>query len=447
MITSHTFLIACGLALATTGAVSISAQSPLPQRAVDPPLPPPIPGPAASVSGEYENTLTLRASQILQPVFFTGPHFRVREGVTTNWGMNTYAIDSTFYGTYLAFGNSQLLDRITEISAIKRLDDVMRTEDYRDALEEAADEEQDGAEDYVPPTTDSLQEVHETGIGKFFQRLGQDIKKDHDREKRRDYQAFQFKSTAGVAKAKRDLCRQLGINPYSTNPGLQNRLDGMSRALALGGFKFVMGDASADPIASAAALNRGNAANQVALEIYQKDVNTLRTDNLAALQLVGISPSDAAAYLANRNFTPWQQTQFVKSVQTLAGVTGLENFLQDATVSATEETDAIFYAETAQLMAQMQSTQWKISRIERHETVPFCTLKDGSVLLALHWDYASWTPLANKCAIWLQSIRINGKKPPTVTIAITGAVSPRCRQEMEKRGIRMLDRQQKGPMN
>lgn len=415
-----------------------------------PVLPPPInatPVPQGVANGDYENTLTLRASQILQPVFVTGPYFRVREGVTTNWGTNTYAIDSTFYGTYLAFGNSQLLDRITEISAIKRMDDIMRTDAYRDALEEATDEEQDGAEDYVPPTTDSLQEVHETGIGKFFQRLGQDIKKDHDKEKRRDYQAFQFKSTAGVAKAKRDLCRQLGINPYSTNPGLQSRLDGMSRALALGGFKFVVGEASADPIASAAALNRGNAANQVALEIYQKDVGTLQAGNLSALQLLGISPSDAAAYLANGNFTPWQQTQFVKSLQGLAGVTGLENFLKDATLSTTEETDAIFYTETAQLMGQLQSTKWQIARIDRHENLPFCVLRDGSVLLAVHWDYASWTPLADKCAKWLQTVQVNGKKPPTVTIAITGAASARLRQEMERRGFRLLDRQNRGPLN
>lgn len=446
MITSHTFLIACGFTLAT-GVVLISAQSPLPQRAVDPPLPPPIPAPVPPDTGEYENVLTLKASQILQSVFVSGPHFQVREGVTTNWGVNTYAIDSSFYGTYLAFGNSQLLDRIAEISAIKRLDDVMRTEDYRDALHEAADEEEDADEDYVPPAQDSLQEVHTTGIGKFFQRLGQDIKKEHNDEKRRDYQSFAIKSTAGVAKAKRDLCRKLGINPYTTNAALQSRLDGMSRALALGGFKFVMGEASADPIAAAAALNRGTAAAQVALEIYDKDENTLRAGNLTELQLLGIGPPDSTAFLANRQFTPWQQTQLAKSLRALAGVTGLENFLRDATTSTTEETDAIFYAETAQLMAQLQQAQWQIARIERHENAPYCVLKDGSILLALHWDYASWTPLADRCTRWLQTIQINGKQPPTITIAITGAASPRCRQEMEKRRIRLLDRQNKGPLN
>lgn len=436
-------LLAIAVAAAALHPTGIIAQSPASDA-----LPPPIPAPAKPVTtGNYETTLTLRASQILQPVFVAGPGFRVREGVTTNWGTNTYAIDSTFYGTYLAFGNSQLLDRIVEISAIKRMDDVMRTEAYRDAMDEAADEVEDAAEDYVPPTTDSLQEVHTTGIGKFFQRLGQDIKKDHDNEKRRDYQSFQFKSTAGVAKAKRDLCRKLGINPYSTNPGLQSRLDGLSRALALGGFTLVLGEASADPIASAAALNRGNASTQVALEIYEKDVNTLRASNQTALQSLGITPADSAGFLGNSNFTPWQQTQFAKSLQALAGVTGLELFLRDATLSSTEETDAIFYAETAQLMAQLQTTQWQIARIDRHENLPYCIQKDGSVLLALHWDYASWTPLADKCAKWLQTVQVNGKKPPTITIAITGAASPRLRKEMEQRGFRLLDRLNRGPLN
>ncbi|HSJ01199.1 MAG: hypothetical protein ACAI34_19360 [Verrucomicrobium sp.] len=360
--------------------------------------------------------------------------------------MNTYAIDTTYYGTFLAWGNNQLLDRIAEISAIRRMDAVMATKAYADAVEEAADEEEDAADDIVPPAVDSIQEVH-SGIGKFFHRIGQDIKKDRDEEKRHDYQSFQYKSTAGVAKAKRDLCRKLGINPYSTNPILQARLDGLSRALGLGGFTMVLGEASADPIASAVAANRGTPPAQLATLVYDKSLSELHTANQTAMQLVGISPLDATAFLSSSSYTPWQQTQLVLALQSLAGVKGLDLFLRDATASATEQTDAIFYTETAQLMGKFQTSLGQIARIEKQNNAPFCILRDDSVLLALHWDYASWTPTADKCAKWLQSLQVNGKKPTSITIAITGAASPRLRLEMEQRGFRVLDRQDRGPLN
>lgn len=58
------------------------------------------------------------------------------------------------------------------------------------------------------------------------------------------------------------------------------------------------------------------------------------------------------------------------------------------------------------------------------------------MLLAQHWDYASRFSTAGKCATWLQTLMVDGKKPLFITIAITGMASPRCLHEMEKRGFR-----------
>lgn len=418
--------------------------SPLVAQQPAPALPAPIPGPP-SVQ-QYESAVSLKASQILQPALLTGPLYRVREDVVTDWGMNTYAVDSYLYGTFLAHGNSQLLERIAELNALKRLDELMQTGKYRDAVEEAADEEEDAAEDVVPPSTDSIREVHSTGIGKFFQRLGDNIRTDRNEEKRKDLQRFQRKSSAGVAEAKRNLCRNLGVNPYTTNVALQGRLDGMSRALGIGGFTMVPGAASSD-LSPAALLNRTRITPQLSALIYEKDANALREANQLALQQSGLKPADASAFLTNPIFSPWQQTQFVLAMQSLSTVLGMDAFVRDATTSTTEEQDGIFYTETANLMAQLKAAQWPISRIELHNNAPYCVLKDGSVLLALHWDYAQWSTTAEKCATWLQSLKVNGNKPPAITIAISGVATPRCRQEMEKRGLRLQDRQDRGPLN
>jgi hypothetical protein len=429
------------------------AQRPLPPSVSTAPVASPSITPASQPAttipsvGGYENTITLSASQMLQPVFMSGPLFHVRELVGNDWGICNYTIDSPLYGTFLAHGNNQFLERLMEISAMKRMDAVMRTEDYADAVEDAADEEEELKEDAPDPAVDSIDDAPSSGIGKFFHRIGKDIEKGFKEGEASIYGRNTARTSSRVAAAKRDLCRKLGLNPYSTNAILQARLDGMSRVMGLAKVSFQLGAESADPVASAIAVNRGKLSPAMAALVYEKGPAEIRAANQAALQQLGVGPVDAAGFCASPAFTPWYQSQFVLALQSLSGVTGLDVLVRDAATVSTTETDAIFYAETAQLLAQLKAQQWPIARVELHNNLPFCVLQDGSVLAAVHWDYASWTELADKCVQWLQTLQVNGKKPPVITIAITGVASPRCRQEMEKRGIRLLDRQNRGPLN
>lgn len=396
----------------------------------------------------YEYTYNLRASEILQPGVLSGPLFRVRDEVVTNSGINTFAIDTKDFGTFLAHTNSELVERIAEIVAMKRIDDAKRSEAYEKAVGKAADREEDAADDAVADYVSPIEEEPFTGIGKFFKRIGRTTEEDIDEDDALEYEAFKSKGAMAVAKAKRDLCRSLGVNPYTTNLMLQRKLEDMSNAIAMGGFDMELIPAvdSSDP-GLASAIWRSQVSPEMAALIYGKSQPELHASNKAALGHMGVETTDAAAFLANRYFTPWQQTQFVTSLQVLAGVAGRDLLVRDATRAATEATDAIFYAGTAQLLARLARQDRQISHIELQGNLPYCILKDGSVLLALHWDYARWSPTAEKCAKWLQSLRVGGKKPPSITLAITGQASAKLRQELDSRGIAVLDLQNRGPLN
>jgi hypothetical protein len=66
--------------------------------------------------------------------------------------------------------------------------------------------------------------------------------------------------------------------------------------------------------------------------------------------------------------------------------------------------------------------------------------------MALYWDFARWSPTAEKAATWLESLRVGGNKPPSVTLAITGQASVKLREEMGKHGVTLLDLQDRGPL-
>src|SRR5437764_6831847 len=85
----------------------------------------------------FEELPELKASEILKPELLKGPHFVVRDPVPTGSGMNQFAIDSDF-GVFEAEGNEMLLQRLKEIDAIARLQEVSRTDELKKSLLAAA---------------------------------------------------------------------------------------------------------------------------------------------------------------------------------------------------------------------------------------------------------------------------------------------------------------------
>lgn len=85
----------------------------------------------------FEELPELKASEILKPELLKGPHYVVRDPVPTSSGMNQFTIDSDF-GVFEADGNEMLFQRLKEIDAIARLQEVSRTDEFKKSLMAAA---------------------------------------------------------------------------------------------------------------------------------------------------------------------------------------------------------------------------------------------------------------------------------------------------------------------
>ena len=195
------------------------------------------------------------------------------------------------------------------------------------------------------------------------------------------------------------------------------------------------------------ALTGTSIVDQTTRVIYDKSPTDVRSTNLAKLLAMGVSERDAEAFLGNAAFSPWHQSWFVAALESMPEVKGRDVLVRDAAGISENESDAIFYSQTARLMAQVNEGQLKLDRIMLVNGFPVCAAKDGTIVVALHWDYAAWTPLAERFAIALQAIRLDGSPPRGLLVALTGMVSPRLRREIEARGFQVSDRLVKGPLN
>src|SRR5215471_18476394 len=116
----------------------------------------------------FEELPELKASEILKPEFLQGPHFMVRDSVPTGSGMNQFTIDSDF-GVFEADGNQMLLQRLKEIDAIARLQEVSRTDEFKKSLLAAAKSPLNSAKNIARDPAQAISNVPK-GVMKFLGR-------------------------------------------------------------------------------------------------------------------------------------------------------------------------------------------------------------------------------------------------------------------------------------
>jgi hypothetical protein len=399
------------------------------------------PSPAPDVS--FEELPDLNASDILKPEVVKGPHHTVRGPVSTFSGANRFMIDSE-YGVFEADGNEMLLRRINEINAIARLKEVSRTDEYKAALVRSAKAPAAAAKRIANDPIGTLESAPK-GIMKFMSRAGESVKglgKKSDSDK---YEGGKLEQISGFSDTKRKVAIELGVDPYSSNTVLQHELNEIARAAFAGGATFSLATL---PVGGAAGVGLTTTEVSDSLEqaLREKSPGDLKALNRKYLLGIGVSEKEADRFFANGAFSPTAQTAFILNLRALEGVADRRAFVKLAAETSSTETDAIFCTQTAALMSKLHKSDVPLARITAIGGFPVCVAKDGSVVVALQWDYAAWTPTAAAFAEKLQRLGGESGAHKRVLVAISGQSSPRLQEELQSRGFTLRDRLNPGPL-
>ena len=393
--------------------------------------------PSASAGASFEELPDLKASEILQPELLKGPHHTVRESVLTYSGANQFVIDSEF-GVFEADGDEMLLRRINEINAIAQLKDVSRTDQYKNALVTAAKSPIAAAKNIVTDPVNTVANVPK-GIMKFMSRAGESVKGIGKKRESNAAEGSKMQQMIGFSDAKRKVANSLGVDPYSTNTVLQRELDGIAWASFAGGLTFQVATL---PIGggAGAALTVTGVTSSFDEMLRDKSPSDLKIMNRKTLLALGASDKETERFLNNNAFSPSEQTAFVLNLKSLDGVANRGAFVRAAGETSSDESDAIFCVQTAALMAQIHKNDKPLARITMLGDFPTCIAKDGTIIVALQWDYAAWTAGAGAFTSDVQKLAAQSGKNKNALVALSGQVSPRLRQELEKRGFTVQHR-------
>lgn len=401
--------------------------------------PPPVP---ATGPGTFEEPPNLDAATILRPEFVSGAHFRLRPLVLTYGGHNQYLIDSDF-GVFDATGNTELITRIQEIEAIAKLREISRTDEYKKALEKAAKSPIEMAKDLAENPVKTITGVPK-GIFKFLNRAGESIKEASEDRERSPYEERAGADLIGFSKAKREMAAQLGVDPYSSNEVLQKELNGISWAGFAGSMTLNLALAPVGGGAGAA-ITSFNATEVARGVLRDKSPNDIRRIVLGQLLEMNIPRETATSFLNNTAYSPTNQTLIADALLSLPDVVGRDEFLSLAT-EATDETDALFFRRTAQLLAKVHGEK-PLKRLSTAQGFPVAQAQDGNLVLALEWDYACWT---HRAAAFMQKLKngmFGSEKITGHHVFLTGVASQKTRDELTANNIRLTERALPGPLN
>jgi hypothetical protein len=356
--------------------------------------------------------------------------------------MNQFTIDSGF-GVFEADGNEMLLQRLKEIDAIARLGEVSRTDEFKKSLLAAAKSPLNSAKNIARDPAQAISNVPK-GLMKFLGRAKETVANVGKGENDDARDGSRMRDAIGYSDKKRKIALEMGIDPYTTNTVLQKQLDDLAWASWAGGFSFSVATL---PISGAAgaALTVTNVNSTVEDLLHEKSPSELEQINRATFRAMGASASDIERILHGGAFTPTQATTFAVHLKALKGVANRGAFVKAAAGKSTTEADALFCVYTAALMDQINQ-KTPIARIVMLRDFPICVAKDGTIIVALQWDYAAWTAGAASFTDDVQKFAGKSGQSAHVSVELSGEVSPRLREELEKRGITVQERLVPGPL-
>jgi hypothetical protein len=305
--------------------------------------PPPV------TAAVFEQGALLHASDLLPPELLHGPNHRVRDEVLTDGYMAHFEIDSDF-GLFEATGVVQTRQRLVEIEAIRKLVETSKGDLFAEGMRRSIAQPIQAVKNIVANPVDSLKQAPKT-VGHFFGKVGASIGRGvkqvdaqikHAGENGTDAGTIAkqagrgignvAKNAAGFDQAKLDTARQLGVDPYSDNPRLQEEMDKVTWAFFAGGLPLRVGATVASAGLAVAATNMVGIPSDT-YDLTQSELALRDGRSLAAMQ---VTKNDISAFQISRTLSTTRRHRIVTSLEALPTTTGrglmirLANSCEDA---------------------------------------------------------------------------------------------------------------------
>ncbi|UXI67293.1 hypothetical protein [Tahibacter amnicola] len=420
----------------------------------------------APAAAEVEPVLDSAA--IVQPALLSGPGFTVSPTATVRGFMAQFEI-TTAFGPLVAESVELLAIRQAEIPAIEALERTSRTEAFSQALKNRAEKTGKAVWQVATHPIDTVTGLP-AGVARYF--VKQVNRWTNRAQSVSDRAAREFGSSGdpfsepqapmGTARAsggdasekkgkawyeragkevsrevkrqldfgkmRRELAKHLGVDPYSSNPLLRERLDRLAWA-AVGG--NLSAGAALDSIGGAAAQVL-SVTGQLNTLVWELDPENLREANRVRFARWCSDDFAVRQFLRRGGFTDTLRTSLADSVEALKPAAGCNDLVEIAAGTRTE-LEARYLVNALTLLRHHGGKPGGKLFVVGAAIVWRST--DGNLILPLPLDWMSWT---DDMAAFFDSPQF--AKESNKTLLLTGEASMQTQRELTRRGWHLMAR-------
>ncbi len=383
-----------------------------------------------SAVAQYEAPSNQPASAVLPAQLAKSSDHMVQDPVVADGYMYRYRVDST-YGPFDVVGTGALRKLVHEIWAIGELKKTTRSEAFTKALAGQARKPVEFAKNVLTKPGETLSGIPK-GVGRLFGNASTALSNTPDPS-----QQSRTKEVLQVGAFQREYAVRYQVDPYSSNAVLQEELDKIAKAAALGMWTASVGTMPIGGTAGAvlSVTSLGQSFNNI---LASEPPSRIRAINEEKLGSMGIPSELAKRYLDHRVYTPRQDLILVDSLHRLGAATGRNRYIETA-LAAEDEAEANFFVNTAQILRGYHETREPLTTITMFDVFPVAQTRSGVAVIPFALDHGVWTANADRLSEQLKTSYHAPGFSGRFEMWVTGTLSARARQELETRGFTIVE--------
>ena len=382
--------------------------------------------PTTTTAG-YETPSVLDARAILFPDVRKGQHHTVLDEVVPFRYTHRFRITSP-YGQFEAYGENMLRIRIHEIQAIATMEEeVNHLQGLAAGAKHAILSPFRFALGLFTEPTETILAVPK-GMWRMATRIGEMATGE-----RGNLEDPENQELMGLSTVKRQVADHFGVDVYSSNQVLQEKLDGLSWAGYAGDAAIRLATL---PIGGpAGAMLTGTSFSTTVSELLRDHgPEELRQLNRDKLEAMDIDDSLVEAFLKHPWYSPRHETVLVQALSEMDTVNNRKTFFEVAT-SAEFEEDALFFQRMAEmLLSYHQNVKPLDQLVAIEDRLLMGMTRDHTLVGMLPIGYLPWKAELAEAVETVTNWK-SDRHVENVELWIAGKLTPRAYRELLAKGV------------
>lgn len=390
----------------------------------------------AQAPSGYETEPVLSAKDLASAELLKGPHFTVDDKVPVKGFIERFTIRSS-YGTFQANGLRMLPIRVNEVEALAKLDDLSKTKEFAEAAGKAIARPVTSTVNMLIHPVDTITGLPD-GVGRLFGRIKLGSERIYDAatapgqggsEKVAETSKRVGMATInaiGFEKERRDLAKSLGVDPYTTNEVLSEKLTSAAWVAFSG--RFLIQTATSILVPYSMAMSAVTITNST---VYDTPPGDLVNNATAIFKSTGASDAQVQALVQNPQYSLTLLTSLASGIQRLKDVPGRDAVVAFAAAAQTQD-EIRFMAGAVNMLARYHEAVAPIAQLSAPGPILGRTA-GGALVLAAPVDYVAW----------LERLGVAATRPDLQAtekvVFISGRMTPVAQKEFTKRGWKIYE--------